>query len=447
MKKLACLGVLLCLALGLFIALPTSTRAQAEESDTIVIYVYDEQEWDLHAYCYAGGAAFGPAWPGVELEPAPEMGENWFSFELPADPTGKTVRMIIFDNNNNLPNRMDVPYNASNIYFNTFTTTKGFASKEATVSDAIKNRPKLVETIYVYNYSIDDKEERWESLYATCYNGKTGELLGEGSTLAPATDIGEHWYKYDLPEEAKSASEEDYKFRARIVVNNGETGRERLAILAPVEATKYYNTYREYGFTTAKIASDDEFNCVYSDPKTGTTRLYYYNSQRWKTVYAYAYWTYTAANNTNVEDFGSFPGKAMKELEDHENWYYIDLPQDVKKRPVGIAINANTKGRTKEDSYITDPTKVYINYDGALFSSFAACESNSTLIPPLPDINDYLLDFDSIDTTEKTITVYEYRDGASYSLTAPIVVLSLAGAVCIAVGAVLIIFTVRRKQK
>ena len=224
-----------------------------------------------------------------------------------------------------------------------------------------------------------------------------------------------------------------------------------MVIVAPVEATKYYNTYRDYGFKTPDVAADDEFNCVYSNPETGTTRLYFYNTQRWKTVYAYSYWTYVGANNTSVEDFGPWPGKRCIEDVDHENWYYIDLPQDPAELPkygangVGVVFN-NTKGKIKQDAFIANKTNVYVNYDGKLFSSFAACEAVSTVIDPLPEVDDYLMDLNNIDTTEKTDSVTEYKSEPSPSLTAPIVVLSIAAVICLGVGAVLIIFTVRRKK-
>lgn len=450
MKKLAYFCATLCLALSVFLAVPATVRAAAEESDDVVIYVYDEQEWDLHIYCYAGGGDFGQGWPGMSLDRAVELGENWYSYTMPSDPTGKAVNMIIFDNANDQKNRVEVAYNKSNIYYHTYGS-KGFATKAAAEADAVTQRPKLVETIYIYNYSIDDEAERWETVYAACYDNRTGDMLGGGVTLTAATSVGEHWYKYDLPTEAKAAADADYKFRARVVVSNGESGRERLAIVAPIEATKYYNTYRDYGFAKATTAADDEFNCVYSDPKTGTTRLYYYNTQRWKAVYAYSYWTYADANNVIVEDFGGWPGKALKEVEDRENWYYIDLPQDVTKVPaavkgVGVAFNGNGKGRTKKDAFITSASNVYVNYDGTIFGSFAACESVSVMIPPLPDIGDFTLDFDDTDTSEKTVDVTEYRTSDGVSLTAPIVVLCVAGAICLAAGGALIVLTVRRKK-
>ncbi|MDE6029822.1 MAG: starch-binding protein [Clostridiales bacterium] len=453
MKKLACFCISLCLALAALMTVPALVPmpVAAEENDAAVVYVYDEQEWNLSVYCYANGVDFGPGWPGTELNRAPEIGDDWYSFVLPDDPTGKSVTMIIFDSANDQVNRVTVAYNKSRPYLHTYGETS-FATKDAAQADAVAKRPKLVDTIYIYNYSIYDEAERWENISASCYDNKTGDALGESVTLEADSTLGAHWYKYNLPDEAKQATEDDYKFRARVVVSDGEGSRERLIIVAPVEATKYYNTYRDYGFKDAKTAADDEFNCVYSDPKTGTTRLYYYNTQRWKTVYAYAYWTYAAANNTLVEDFGSWPGKMLREVDGHENWYYIDLPQDPTKvlatnKGVGIVFNCNTKGRIKQDAFIDSTSNVYVNYEGKKFASFAACEAVSTMIAPLPAIEDYMLDFESVDTSEKTVDVTEYKPAVSASLTAPIVVLSIAGAVCIAVGAVFIIFTVRRKKK
>ena len=439
MKKLACLGAALCLALTVFVAVPSSHYAAAE--DSFVVYVYDEQEWDLSVYCYSGGVDFGPGWPGTSLNRAPEIGDDWYSFELPSDPTGKTVSMIIFDLNNENVNRVEFNYNRNNIYCNTYTK-KGFATKEAALADAVTKRPKLVETIYIYNYSLEDNAERWTNIYASCFDNATGDQLGSGVTLEPATSVGAHWYKYDLPAEARAASDADYKFRARVVVSDGEEGKERLTIVAPVEATKYYNTYRDYGFANKTKAADDEFNCVYQDPKTGETTIYFYNSQRWKTVYAYSYWTYVGANNTLVTDFGGWPGDTMMEYTERENWYYIVVPQDVTVQPVNIVFSG-PKGRADKDSYIDGTTNLYFDCKGTGYSSFVAVENVTEMADPLPEVGDYMMDFDKEDTQQKTDSVTENK---SASLTAPIVVLSIAGGICVAIGAVLIVFMVRRKK-
>ena len=220
MKKLACFGILLCLAFTVFMAVPSMPAAAAEGE--AIVYVYDEQEWDLSIYCWNGAGDFGPGWPGTSLDRAPEKGDNWYSFAMPSDPTGKGVTMIIFDSANDQVNRINVPYNASKPYIHTYAESS-FATAEAAVTDAIAKRPLLVETIYIYNYSVEDNAERWGNIYARCYDNKTGDEMGSGVALERATALGDHWYKYDLPAEAKAASAADYRFRARVEVSDGES--------------------------------------------------------------------------------------------------------------------------------------------------------------------------------------------------------------------------------
>ena len=445
MKKLFSLFLMLCLAVSLCVGVSVTAFA-AEDDELPVVYIYDEQEWNLSVYCYSGGADFGTGWPGSAPNRAPELGEDWYSFTLPQDPGTATVNLIIFNADNEGPDRQNVVYKKG-AYYHTYGAAS-FTTQTACKTDAEKKRPELVSSIYIYNFSIEQNKERWDTVYATCYNDRTGEQLGEGTYLTAASGIGAHWYQYNLTQEAKDASKADYKFKARVVVKNGESGREQLTIVSPVEARKYYNTYREYGFENKTTASNDRMNCVYSYPKTGTTTIYFYNSQRWKTVYAYAYWTDTAANSTTVEDFGGWPGKAMREVSGRENWYSIDVPQDVAilskdygVQSVGVVFSG-PKGRAEQDSSVTNKTKIYFNYKGTAFSSFAEVEAVTEMVAPLPDVEDFMMDFTNLDTTEKTDRVTEYP-----SLTAPIVVLSVAAAALIAVGTVLVVFTVRRKKK
>ncbi|MDE7454268.1 MAG: starch-binding protein, partial [Clostridia bacterium] len=231
-------------------------------------------------------------------------------------------------------------------------------------------------------------------------------------------------------------------------VYDGDDNRNQLAIVAPVASKAYYNTYRTYGFASATTASGAEMNCVYKDPKTGTTRLYFYNSQRWKTVYAYGYWTYTAANNANVEDFGGWPGTTMYP-DERENWYYIDLPQDIDKiktapynvtNGIGIVFNDSKSGRA--ELAISNKTNVYINYKAEAKSSYVAIESVTEMVDPMPPIDDFMLDFSQLTSEGKTDSVTNKAD-----LTAAIVVVSVAGALLIATGTVFAVFTIRRNKK
>lgn len=441
MKKLLSFCLMLCLALSLGVGISvTAYTVNAAEDDEFIVYIYDEQEWDLSVYCYSGGGDFGSGWPGTAPDRAPELGDDWYSFTLPQNPNGAAVNLIIFDSAHD-SNRQDVVFK-NGAYYNTYGTAS-FTSKEAAMTDAASKRPKLVDKIYIYNFDKDKNTERWDTVYATCYDNRTGDQLGEGVTLSKAASVGANWYEYSLPKEAHEASDADYKFRARVVLRNGENGREQLMIVAPVAAKQYYNTYREYGFATKTTAASSEMNCVYSDPKTGTTTIYFYNSQRWKTVYAYAYWTYEAANNINVEDFGGWPGKAMREYSGRENWYYIDVPQDVAKQPVNVVFSG-PKGRAEKDSYISSATNVYFDYKGAAYSSFEAVEKVTPMIDPLPEADDYLMDFSEYDTTPKTDRVIDYKEA---SFTAPIVLCVVAGVLLASVGTAFIIVTVRRKKR
>ncbi|MDE7454555.1 MAG: hypothetical protein K2M64_01855, partial [Clostridia bacterium] len=245
MKKLFSLCLILCLAFSLCASI--TVIAYADETEAPTVYVYDEQGWDMNVYCYTSSGDFGSGWPGMSLDSAPEIGEDWYSFVFPQSIKGVTgLHIIVFDKNDEQVNRFDSVYSVGKNYYNTYNAS-GFDTAQKAMDDAKAKRPKLVDTIYVYNYSIDSKAERWNNISAACFDNATNEQLSDVVTLTKATTLGAYWYKYDLPQTAKDKAAEDYKFRAKVLVYDGHDNRNQLAIVAPVASKAYYNTYRTYG--------------------------------------------------------------------------------------------------------------------------------------------------------------------------------------------------------
>ena len=276
------------------------------------------------------------------------------------------------------------------------------------------------EYVYVYN------TQGWK-IYGYCYDADASSDLGGGWTDTPldlAPEVGDYWYKYPVPKEAEG------KNATIIIYNSSKQEDDRITFAVPSKGGKiYFNTYRNESYATAEAASSPENNCEKTFPTTGNTRVYFYNSERWAKVRAYCW--------GDDEYLGGWPGKYATKDEERENWYYIDINQDSGKFNFNVIFNNNNGGEQTE-SVPANKDELYVNLDGKSFASFEACEA---VTPMAKTAEDFMMDISKLDTVPKTDSVTEYP-----SLTAPIVVLSIAGVAFVAVGAVVIVFTLRRKK-
>ncbi len=273
--------------------------------------------------------------------------------------------------------------------------------------------------IYVYN------TQGWK-LCGYCYDADADEVLGDvwgEYELAPDATLGNYWYKYEIPQDAEGKN-------AMIIIFNKSKDRERITFEAPKGNKIYFNTYRSTGFASAEEASSEENNCKKLFPATGETKVYFYNTERWQTVSAYIWGT--------EEYLDGWPGTIATKDETRENWYYVVINQDCTKRNMNIIFNNDNNGEQASDVQINKDV-LYVNIEGKTYDSYDACEA---VTPMAKTAEDYMMDFSTIDTIEKTDSVIEYP-----SLLAPIVVLSIAGLAFVAVGAVLIVLFILWRRK
>lgn len=296
----------------------------------------------------------------------------------------------------------------------------------AFLSSGLLLRAHAAEDVVVYFYNSHE----WESVYAHCYvQGGTEYTNWPGDALEATPDKGEGWYGYKLPVSIIP--------NLRVQFNDGTDANKNDVKIADGEHI-YFNAYRREGFTTVAEALANNSEQVIEE--TGTTRVYFYNSRRWKNVYAYVYGT----DASETEYTRSWPGNITSRDEERENWYYIDIKQDCEKVAFNIIFNNQSSGGNNQskDTLIDDHENVYLNFSGVTFTNYEDCEA----VTPLEEIveeevldpEDFYLDLDNMDTTPKTDRVIRKP-----SLTVPIAAAAVAFAGCVALGTAILI---RRKK-
>lgn len=285
-------------------------------------------------------------------------------------------------------------------------------------------------TVYFYN------SKSWEKVYAHCYVlNSVDYTVWPGDEISPVASLGEGWYSYTLPDDLTAAE-------LRVQFNNGtDDANNKIDVRILNDQDVYFNAFRGVGFKSATEALANNSEQVIES--TGTTKIYYYNSRRWKTVYAYAYGT----DKAETEYTRKWPGNIATKDETRENWYYIEIKQDCEKVNFYIIFNNGGSGGTNQsvDTLISNHTNTYINFDGSVFSKYESCEEVTELIEVVEEVvlnpEDFYLDTGTLDSAPDTITAINQPE-----VVAPIAVSSTFAGVGIALGISIVLVTRRKKR-
>ncbi len=279
--------------------------------------------------------------------------------------------------------------------------------------------------IYFFN------SKGWDYVYAHCYvlNGPSYDAW-PGNKLEEAVELGNGWFKCTLPSGNQEAA-------LRVQFNDG-TEDNSIDVNIADSINVYFNAYRRTGFPTKQDALDNNSEQIIDS--TGNTRIYFYNSKRWKTVYAYAYGV-----DETTEYTKKWPGNLATKDEERENWYYIEINQDASEVNFLLIFNNKSSGAGNQstDTLINNHTDVYLNYSGKKADNYETIEETTVLEDVVEEIilvpEDFYLDFSTLDTKGDVINVTEKP-----SVIAPIIVSSVA---FVALLLFAILLLIRRKQK
>lgn len=143
-----------------------------------------------------------------------------------------------------------------------------------------------------------------------------------------------------------------------------------------------FNDHDENDMSTPDVLIDDATD-VYVTPDGSTypdkasaesatavtTTLWFYNSDGWADVYAYA-WL-----DNSTELIGAWPGTQATQ-DGSTDWWSIDVPVDTSVTDINIKFNNNNNGLETPDIVIDNNVNVYMTVDGVTHADKASAENS-----------------------------------------------------------------------
>jgi alpha-amylase len=299
------------------------------------IYFYNSNNWSpVHAYGWGNGEPFG-GWPGIEMT---NEGDGWYSVVYAYDAAKAPFNIIITGATDN-PRTESYIDDATNVYL-TINSNLQYPSKEAAIASLnIEEKTK----VYFYN------AEAWTNLNAYVYatvDGNNVEPLGGWSGRA-CVEESDGWWSVEVP---LLAGANPFN-----IIFNGKLGEENKQVDNYIDSNdKVYATLN--GVYASKEIAEVGLGI------REATKIYFYNSDNWETVYAYVYAT---VNDKNYEPLGGWSGTLA--TEDENGWYYVEVALDVDVDKFNIIFN-NASGQQTPGYYIESRTNVFATMT-ALYSS------------------------------------------------------------------------------
>jgi hypothetical protein len=324
-----------------------ASKADAEASliplDTTTIYFYNSDQWnEVYAFAYdENGTVLTSAWPGDMA--TNEEGSDWWTIEVDADLT-TTKLTFVFNNNDQGLQSENIHIESVNGVYSTING-ESFTSKADAEASLI---PEETTTIYFYN------SDGWTEVYAFAYveagTPMTNLWPGDIATQEVETD----WWTIEIPVDLET---EDLT----IIFNDNNQGLQTSNILIET-STDVYTTVNGENFSS-KV--DAEASLIPEE----TTTIYFYNSDGWNEVYAFAY-VEAGTPITNL-----WPGDmATKEAE--TDWWTIEIPVDLETEVLTIIFNNNDNGLQTSNIIINNTTDVYTTINGENYASKADAEAS-----------------------------------------------------------------------
>jgi hypothetical protein len=326
------------------------TKADAEASivpvETTTIYFYNSNGWnEVYAFAYIEeGMPITLNWPGNMASQEAET--DWWMVEIPVDLETDDLTIIFNNNNNGLQTSNILIETSTDIY--TTVLGESFSNKKDAENSII---PIDTTTIYFYN------SDGWNEVYAFAYieAGTPITLNWPGNMASQEADTD--WWSVEIPVDLETDD-------LTIIFNNNVNGLETDNILINT-STDVYTTVNGESFGTK---ADAEASIV----PVETTTIYFFNSNGWNEVYAFAYIEAGTPITLN------WPGN-MASQEADTDWWMVEIPVDLETDDLTIIFNNNNNGLQTENILIETSTDVYTTVNGENFGTKADAEDS--LIP------------------------------------------------------------------
>ena len=337
-----------------------SGSSETQPVNSTKVYFYNSDGWAaVSAYVYNSNPndALG-AWPGTAA--TRDGNTDWWSIEVPASPEFT----IIFNNNDSENNKQTESVNIkdkTNVYLSMKDNGTAHASRKD-AEDAVDDTPEPQDdstTVWFYN------SDGWASVSAYVYNSDPAEVLGGWPGTAATRDGSTNWWSVEVPVAPGFT----------IIFNNNDSENNKQTESINInDKTNVYISLKDNG---AAFDSKDDAE-VSVAPAASGTKVWFYNSDSWASVYAYVY-----NQNGPSEVFGGWPGVAATR-DGNTDWWSVEVPVAP---GFTIIFNNNDSENNKqtESVNIKDTTKVFISLkdNGTAFTSKA--EAEAAVTPSTPD--------------------------------------------------------------
>jgi len=325
---------------GNMISAEAWTHTAIEDMETI--YFYNVHGWtDMNAYTWSEDAdeVLGP-WPGMEV--SHDEGD-WYYINVPFDLEQHFIDVFIFnglDEDGEGVQTGDIELDDPDYIYVT-PIDEVFTSK-ADAEDAVEEALAGT-TVYFYNI-MGPENTGWANVYATVEHDDLDEEFVD--VAANAADMDD-WYYVEVP----LVVDDEVSF----TITFHDANHNEIENLIENDTYTFVTTI---GLFRDPLAAELQV----TTPEDQMTRVYFYNSEGWDTLYAYLW-------SDDYDDLlGAWPG-LLAESDEDEGWYYIDVPAIPEEAAFNIIFNDPDLGEQTDSILIDNSDLVYTNMNNEAHQS------------------------------------------------------------------------------
>ncbi|MBP5197596.1 MAG: starch-binding protein, partial [Lachnospiraceae bacterium] len=294
----------------------------------VSVYFFNTECWDsVSTYSWLDdGTQLLGGWPGTA---ASYVGDYWWKSDIAV--TEGTPFYVIFNNANGTQTDNLKVEDTSKVYF--APSLKTGLTSQAEVEEAVGISSSQT-TVYFYNNS------GWDSVSAYIYGGSTtfGGWPGKA-----CEEVGNGWWKTTIEEGASMS--------LHVIFNNNGQGSQSPDFVISNIRDVYTTNKNDTRYASMQAA--EEALGIFGSKSV----LYYYDTNNWGDVYAYAYDSATGEAKSNA-----WPGNKMSDIEN--GWKTVEVSAAASDT-LQVIFNDGTDANKREYT-INDRTKIYLtgaNYE------------------------------------------------------------------------------------
>ncbi|MBR2047522.1 MAG: type I pullulanase [Oscillospiraceae bacterium] len=326
---------------------PVVEPEEPAEPETITVYFRNDWAWpEVYAHYWDDPSGQGTAWPGEKMtKVGTDSGYDVYSIEIPTWATG-----LLFNGleNGNPSNRQQTP------------NITGFADGDAYYIHWANDSNQVSE--FTYNPGGEGEEPVPDDYYlvgyinGADYNGQDYKFIDGKLSLRVTGDT----YIYVQDSQGTEYKTDGWlgEVASATLVTNSQKG-DKLHIPSGM-IVEFLLTENDDGSLYLSYTAEEPD----LDEPVNNVIIHYRNTNMWDKVYAYS-WLKGSGDTLT----GDWPGKALSEDDDHENWYTLTLSDLNATKGVGILFSkGGDDGKTPDIIIEADGEYWYDAVNGGLLT-------------------------------------------------------------------------------